>query len=95
MAQRPNARQHKRWRQIPAISYAGQRNAQILTFWLIRRATRIRYTDSWRAEARGGVRKLAENRVTIDILHVLEQSGYDIGAVLRYPGARPPVYFNE
>ena len=44
---------------------------------------------------RGGVRKLAENRVTIDILHVLEQSGYDIGAVLRYPGARPPVTCHE
>ena len=44
---------------------------------------------------RGGIRKLAENRVTIDILHVLEQSGYDVGQVLRYSGARPPVYFSE
>ena len=39
---------------------------------------------SWRAEVFGGIRKLAENRVTIDILHVLEQSGYDVGQVLRY-----------
>lgn len=59
------------------------------------RSTCIRYTDFWRAEVRGGVRKLAENRVTIDILHVLEQVGYDVGKVLRYLGARPPVYFHE
>ena len=37
----------------------------------------------------------AENRVTIDILHVLEPVGYDGGQVLRYLGARPPVYFHE
>jgi len=59
------------------------------------RATRIRYTDFWRAEVRDGVRKLAENRVTIDILHVLEQSGYDVKALLRYVGARPPSHFAE
>ena len=44
---------------------------------------------------KSGVRVLAENHVTIDILHVLEQSGYDIGQVLRNLGARPPVYFNQ
>ncbi len=57
------------------------------------RPTRIRYTDFWRAEVRGGVRKLAENRVTIDILHVLEQSGHDVNQVLRFVGARPPAFF--
>lgn len=57
--------------------------------------TRIRYTDFWRAEVRQGVRKLAENRVTIDILHVLEQSGHDINKVLRFVGARPPQFFEE
>lgn len=59
------------------------------------RLTRIRYTDFWRAEVRGGVRKLSENRVTIDILHVLEQSGYDVKQLLRYIGARPPEHFDE
>ncbi|MCY3936721.1 MAG: nuclear transport factor 2 family protein [Chloroflexi bacterium] len=59
------------------------------------RSTRIRYTDFWRVEVRGGIRELAENRVTIDILHVLEQSGYDMGQVLRYLGARPPESFSE
>jgi len=59
------------------------------------RPTRIRYTDFWRAEVRQGVRKLAENRVTIDILHVLEQSGHDISKVLRFVGARPPQCFEE
>ena len=44
---------------------------------------------------RGGIRKLAENRVTIEILHVLDHLGYDVGKVLRYSGARPPVYFSE
>ena len=44
---------------------------------------------------RGGIRKLAENRITIDILHVIEQSGYDVGQVLRYSGARPPVYVSK
>ena len=44
---------------------------------------------------RGGIRKLAENRVTIDILHVLKQVDYDVKKVLRYSGARPPVYFSE
>ena len=59
------------------------------------RATRIRYTDFWRAEVRSGVRKLAENRVTIDILHVLEQSGYDVNQVLRFVGAQPPAFFGD
>ena len=58
-------------------------------------ATMSSEADLNKQRVRGGIRKLAENRVTIDILHVLEQLGYDVKKVLRYSGARPPVYFSE
>ncbi len=58
-------------------------------------ATRIRYTDFWRAEVRDGVRKLAENRVTIDIAHVLEQAGYDMSQVWRFVASQPPDFFTR
>jgi len=55
---------------------------------------RVRYMDFWRIEEDGnGNPKLAENLVLIDILGVLEQAGYDVNAVLRYVGSKPPEHF--
>ena len=58
---------------------------------------RMRYMDFWRVEVdeATGERKLAENLVLIDILGVLEQTGYDIEKVLKFIGSKPPEFFDD
>ena len=57
--------------------------------------TKIRYIDIWSIEDVDGRLRLAENWVSIDILGVLEQAGYDIGKVLKFVGSKPPEFFDE
>ncbi len=58
---------------------------------------RVRYMDFWRVEddPKSGQPKLKENLVLIDVLGVLEQSGYNIENVLKYIGSKPPEYFDN
>ena len=57
----------------------------------------MRYMDFWRVDVdeETGERKLAENLVLIDILGVLEQTGYDVNKVLKFIGSKPPEFFEE
>ena len=55
---------------------------------------KMRYMDFWRVEERDGERKLVENLVLIDILGVLEQSGYNVANVLKFIGSKPPEFFD-
>lgn len=50
----------------------------------------IRYMDFWRAEDG----KLVENWVLIDLLHFLEQAGYNVANVLKFVGSKPPEFFD-
>ena len=81
------------------VAGAGFQDATFAEDWLGIPATgnrvRVRYMDFWRIEEdHDGNPKLAENLVLIDILGVLEQAGYDVNAVLRYIGSKPPEHFN-
>ncbi len=82
------------------VAGTGFQDATFAKDWLGIPATgkpvRVRYMDFWRIEDDGnGNPKLAENLVLIDILGVLEQAGYDVNAVLRYVGSKPPEHFVE
>ncbi len=82
------------------VAGTGFQDATFAQDWLGIPATgkpvRVRYMDFWRIEDDGnGNPKLAENLVLIDILGVLEQAGYDVNAVLRYVGSKPPEHFEE
>ena len=83
------------------VAGTGYQDTTFAEDWLGIKATgekiRMRYMDFWRVEVdeATGERKLAENLVLIDILGVLEQSGYDIEKVLKFVGSKPPEFFEE
>jgi predicted ester cyclase len=83
------------------VAGTGYQDTTFANNWLGIKATgkkiRMRYMDFWRVEVdkQTGERKLAENLVLIDILGVLEQSGYDICKVLKFIGSKTPDYFND
>jgi predicted ester cyclase len=83
------------------VAGAGYQDTTFANSWLGIPATgkkiRIRYMDFWRItkDESTGERKLAENLVLIDILDVLQQSGYDIQKVLEFIGSKPPEFFED
>jgi predicted ester cyclase len=83
------------------VAATGYQNTTFAKDWLGLKATgkkiKMRYMDFWRVEVdeESGERKLAENLVLIDILGVLEQSGYKVENVLKFIGSKPPEFFDE
>ena len=83
------------------VAATGYQNTTFVKDWLGLKATgkkiKMRYMDFWRVEVdeESGERKLAENLVLIDILGVLEQSGYKVENVLSFIGSKPPEFFDE
>ena len=83
------------------VAGAGYQDTTFVNSWLGIPASgnkiRIRYMDFWRiaTDESTGERKLAENLVLIDILDVLQQSGYDIKKVLKFIGSKSPEFFEN
>ena len=82
------------------VAGTGYQDTTFAEDWLGLKASgeniRMRYMDFWRVEKdeTTGERKLAENLVLIDILGILEQTGYDISKVLKFIGSKPPEFFD-
>ena len=83
------------------VAASGYQDTTFAEDWLGLKANgqriRMRYMDFWRVEVdeETGERKLAENLVLIDILGVLEQSGYDVNKVIKFIGYKPPEFFDD
>jgi hypothetical protein len=83
------------------VAGTGFQDTSFAQDWLGIKATgqkiHLWYMDFWRVEVdeQTGERKLAENLVLIDILGLLEQTGYNVKNVLKFIGTKPPEFFDD